>query len=305
MNAKEIMNNVPQPVAALVGNAGVKLKKWSPELLLALAIGSGVAAIGMTVKSTLAVDEKVGAHIDDIKFYHNLTDEVRDASYPNFHKDLARTYVMAGGEMIKLYSPTIGLYAISVAAFLGAHGVMKGRVTALAAGWELTRLTFDSYRQNVVADLGVEADRKYRYGMDEHKVTTHKMVDGKKKKSTKKVLKRNPEIHPGMYARVFNASCPEYKNDVGLNHNFMSMQERYLNDRLNIYGFVFLNEVYEALGFERTKEGSIVGWVSTNDDGDGYIDLRMMDALTGDNITNDTTEIMIDPNVDGTIFDLI
>ena len=37
--------------------------------------------------------------------------------------------------------------------------------------------------------------------------------------------------------------------------------QNYANDRLRLKGFLFLNEVYQMIGFEESKAGQIVGWV--------------------------------------------
>jgi len=49
------------------------------------------------------------------------------------------------------------------------------------------------------------------------------------------------------------------------------------------------------LGFERTKEGSVVGWVMDN--GDDYVDFGMLDLWKNG--------YLLDFNVDGVIYDLL
>lgn len=41
---------------------------------------------------------------------------------------------------------------------------------------------------------------------------------------------------------------------------FLKQQQNFFNNALTVGRVVFLNEVYEALGFDRTKDGAIVGW---------------------------------------------
>jgi len=50
------------------------------------------------------------------------------------------------------------------------------------------------------------------------------------------------------------------------NHMFLLAQQNYFNQRLQSFGFVILNEVYEALGIPRTTQGCITGWVLLHDD---------------------------------------
>lgn len=67
---------------------------------------------------------------------------------------------------------------------------------------------------------------------------------------------------------------------------FINCQVAYLNDLLKMRGHVFLNEVYDCLGVERTEAGQLLGW--WNDD-DETIDFTVMN-LDG--------HMIIDFNVD-------
>ena len=78
------------------------------------------------------------------------------------------------------------------------------------------------------------------------------------------------------------------------------------NDKLRANGHVFLNEVYDALGFKRTPAGSVVGWV-WNGDGDGYVDfgLWQLDPAHKDFVNAWEKCVLLDFNVDGDIHNLI
>jgi len=63
-----------------------------------------------------------------------------------------------------------------------------------------------------------------------------------------------------LYARTFDAYNKHFSNRQKDNEMFLMAQQNYFNDRLNAVGYVFLNDVYETLGFERTARGQLVGW---------------------------------------------
>lgn len=75
---------------------------------------------------------------------------------------------------------------------------------------------------------------------------------------------------------------------------------------------MFLNEVYEALGFDATKAGAVVGWyipaegAADQDDADYYVDFGL---FTKDGsyrfINGQEDSIILDFNVRGSIFDLM
>ena len=86
---------------------------------------------------------------------------------------------------------------------------------------------------------------------------------------------------------------------------FLKQQQRYCNDKLRLKGHLFLNEVFDTLGFPRTKLGAIVGWVydEKNPTGDNFVDFGIY--------TEDKTGIVENPdvilnfNVDGEILSKI
>ncbi len=104
------------------------------------------------------------------------------------------------------------------------------------------------------------------------------------------------------YGRVFNSSCFSWGNDRNYNEIFLKAQETYFNDILVHKGYVYLRDVYEALGFPVTRESCVVGWVyeENNAIGDNYISFSI------ENIDDKTNpDIEIDFNVDGCIIDRI
>jgi hypothetical protein len=68
---------------------------------------------------------------------------------------------------------------------------------------------------------------------------------------------------------------------------------------------VFLNEAYDALGIERTREGSVVGWVYPSETGDNYISFGMHDMRNANFLDGTEPTILLDFNVDGIIYNLI
>jgi hypothetical protein len=63
-----------------------------------------------------------------------------------------------------------------------------------------------------------------------------------------------------LYARTFDIHCRNWHSNDEYNKTFIKAQEQYLNDKLRAHGYLFLNEVYEALGMPRSAQGQIVGW---------------------------------------------
>ena len=101
------------------------------------------------------------------------------------------------------------------------------------------------------------------------------------------------------YGRVFNSESIYWSEDKKANFEFLKAIERHFNNVLKVRGNVFLNEVYDTLGFPRTSEGCIVGWLfrSNNEVGDNFIDFGLPKRKPN------SMDIPLDFNVDGVIYD--
>lgn len=104
------------------------------------------------------------------------------------------------------------------------------------------------------------------------------------------------------YAFKFDETCVGWDKDREWSMIFLKMQQDYLNDVLRAQGYLFLNDVYAALGVARTKLGQLVGWVynKNNPVGDNYVDFDIFNEQNeGKNV------FILNPNVDGFILDKI
>lgn len=102
------------------------------------------------------------------------------------------------------------------------------------------------------------------------------------------------------YARDFDETNPNWANNPEWNLMFLRNIQNHMNDLLLVRGHVFLNEVYDQLGFKRTSAGAVVGWLVT-DEHTSYVDFNLH------NLTKETSasSILLDFNVDGIIYEKI
>lgn len=97
-------------------------------------------------------------------------------------------------------------------------------------------------------------------------------------------------------SRIFTKDNGSWSPNPEYNVVFLRAQQAYANDVLFARGHIFLNEVYDELGFPRTAIGAVVGWRKT---GTGYINF-------GDfGVESSPGSIELTFNVDGPILDLI
>jgi hypothetical protein len=295
------MKFIPKAVTRHIGRVILQSQKHSPHILFAAGVvgvvGSTVLACRATLKIEDALDE-VKSDLDLVKekggeFVANGNENYGDREY---HQDLLVVWLRAGVRVAKLYGPAVIVGGLSIAALTGSHIQLTRRNAALTAAFGLITKAFEEYRERVRGFVGDDKEVELYRGVHMEEVD----VDGKKQM----VPIIDPEDAP-TYAVCFDEGNPNYEKDAGFNRTFLHHMQNYMNDRLNSVGHVFLNEVYDALGFPHTSIGALVGWVRGSDDGDSFIDFGISEWANRDFIRGAERSCWLDFNVDGLIYDKI
>lgn len=294
------MKFIPAKVSSAVGRQALKLDASSPKLLF---VGGVVGMVGSTVlacRATLKLEEVV----EETRLELDKAKSVREThaekySDSDLQKDTAIIFVRGGLAIGKLYGPAILLGSVSIAALTKSHNLLQERNAALAAAYAAVDKAFNQYRARVIEKHGPEEDDYLRYGSEEVEVT-----DEKGQVTT--VTRVNSGEMPSMYARFFDQLSSSWSKEPEYNLVFLRCQQNYANDLLRSRGHIFLNEVYDMLGIERTKAGQVVGWI-VSDDGDNYVDFGIWDGGTNsrDFVNGREGAILLDFNVDGIIYEKI
>lgn len=309
MNKTEIMSTLTRTF----NRTGLKIKKYSPEILLAAGTVGVVTSGVMACRATLKIDEVLDEAKDRIEKIHEVAanPEMKDKyTEEDSKKDLAITYTQAGVKLVKLYGPSVALGVISLGCMIGSNRILSKRNVALAAAYAAVDKSFKEYRGRVVERFGKQLDKELRYNLkaqEIEEVTVDK--DGKEvvSKSTVEVMDPNNYSH---YAIVFDDGNAGWDPDPERTKYFLIQQQNYANEMLKARGHLFLNEVYDMLGARRTKAGAQVGWIydEKNAFGDNYVDFGIFDTRSPkarDFVNGLEKVIVLDFNVDGVILDMI
>lgn len=295
-----------------VSMAGFKLRIHSPEILVVTGVVGAVVGTVMACKATLKLDtildeasgtiEKVNMEAEDETLAEKYTEDDRK-------KDLAIVYVKTSVKVAKLYAPAAAVMGVSIIGILTGHNLLRKRHIALAAAYATVDNGFKAYRKGVVDKLGEAADREFAHGVKATEIidTVSDEKTGEPKEVSKTVDAIDPLATASAYARIFDERNPNWEKNPSYSEQFLRCQQQYANDLLRARGYLFLNDVYESLGFERTKAGQIVGWVydKKNSVGDNFVDFGIHEAHTVDD-TDDCENglvYILDFNVDGNILD--
>lgn len=285
--------------------AGAKMKKHSPEILVAAGIAGIVVSAVTACIATTKVDGIMTETKDKIEKIHSCAanEDIEEYTEEDAKKDIAIVYVQTGWKFVKLYAPSVILGALSIASIVKSNVILRKRNVALAAAYSTVDKGFKEYRKRVKERFGEEVDHNLKYN-----INTIKSEDEIGEGSEKKDICEYDGISD--YARFFD-ECSEYwKKDSEYNLMFLRKQQQYANDKLISQGHLFLNDVYDMIGLEKTKAGQIVGWIYDKENplGDNYVSFGIygIDRRKNREFVNGIERsILLDFNVDGNILDRI
>ena len=299
------MNLVPKKLSRTVARKVLRAKKNSPHIFFAAGVVGAIGSTALACRATL----KVSDVLEDLEHDAKQVKELGDSAIANpensysegdFQTDIAYVYGKGAGRIIKLYAPAAILGTVSVMALTGSHIQLARRNAALTGALGVVSSAFETYRGRVRDELGKEKEAHIFHDVVEEERT----VDGKK--VTVPVL--SDPTGNSVYARFFDEVSPNWTKDAEYNRLFVQAQQNYFNHLLHSRGHVFLNEVYDLLGMERSKEGAVVGWVYDpygQNEGDNFIDFGIFEVYNRDFVNGNERSILLDFNVDGVIYNLI
>ena len=308
------LSKVSTSAAKFAGKAEFTIKKNSPEILLGAGIVGFVGTVVLACRATCRADEVLEFHRKKIKDIEDAK-EIADAdpegemSYDIeiYRQDKAIRYLKTTGSLAKLYAPTVAVGALSLACILTSRNIMQKRYLGVVAAYNGVSAAFEEYRKRVRDEYGEGLDKHFRYGTTYEELPVYD-ENGKKTKEKEQVEK----TETGMVmpnddsCRFFDSSNPNWDKNPTFSIMWLRGQQNILNDILHTRGHVFLNEVYDALGFPHTPQGAVLGWI--DGEGDNCIDFGLYDQnkesvrrfVNGvDNV------IMLEFNHDGVIWDRI
>ena len=318
MNNTELMTKVGR----MAHKIGFRLKQKSPEILVIAGVAGTVASAVMACRATLKVNEILGETNATVEAIHDTrkldgTPSAKDPgklieySEQDERSDLTKVYIQTGVKLAKLYAPAVILGTLSITSILTSHNILRKRNMALAAAYTAVDQSFKEYRNRVVEWFGEQVEKEIRYNIKAKEIEEQETdpETGEIKTVTKFVnlMDGDPTKH-SPYARFFDELSPNYTKNAEHNLAFLRGQQSYFNDLLRIRGYVFLNEVYDALGIPPSSAGQVVGWVfdEDSDKSDSYISFGIYDLHSEQVrafVNGVEKAILLDFNVDGDIQD--
>lgn len=279
---------------------GFRLKKSSPEILIVAGIVGTVVSTVMACKATTKVDDIIDEHkekLDDIR------EQAEEKKEECSGKDLVGVYASTSVKFVRLYAPSVTLGVMSVGSILMSHKILSKRNVALATAYATIDKSFKEYRTRVADRFGEEVETEIRHNIRTEEVQ-ETVVD---EDGVIHVETREAKIFEGMafsdYSRIFDRTNKLWEQAMDYNLMYLNQVSVSANDRLRANGFLFLNDIYDDLGFDKTVAGQSVGWTYNpkNPNGDNLVVITQHVVDVKNEYGGYDKAIILDFNVDGDI----
>lgn len=304
-------------IARTVNLAGIELKKHSPEILTGIGIVGGITATVLACIATVKEQEIIGEAEAELDAIDKTLADKEDYTEEEATKDKRKVILRTAGKTAANYALSATVGAASVTSIIVGAATQHARVVdatglATAAGLGLKGIK-DGLIKKYGKEEGLKLYNELRHGVTEEEIE-EEVVDknGKTKKVKRKVKVLEEKAKPKTvsYVRVYDWNNPYYREDMTYNRFFVNAQQNYFNDKLKSFvkgGYVFMNEVDEALGFPKTEAGQIVGWRYDPDNPniDNYIDFCITEVYKTDEYGIKRPCLILEYNVDGSILNKI
>ena len=309
--------SIIKSIGGTLHRVGFALRKHSPEILVVGGAVGVVAGTVMACKATIKAPEIIEdskEKINAINEYAKAPEVIEAGEYTETDRKKAVTMVCAktGLELAKVYAPAVIVEVLSLGCILKSHGIIRKRNVALAAAYATVNKSFKDYRGRVIERFGQELDKELKYNIKSREVEEIVIDEKGKEKPVKKTVKTIDAYTPSEYAFFFDETCSGWTKNAEANKKFLLQVQNWANEKLKAQRHLFLNEVLDMLGADRTRAGNEVGWIYDEDGslgGDNYIDLGIFaqhgieryDERKRAFINGQERSILLDPNVDGPI----
>lgn len=308
MNIGNSVKAAKNVVTSKAGRQLLKGQKHSPTILFGAGVIGVVATTVLASKATLRLEdilnenERKQGEAEEL-----LRNQPQDYSAKDHTKDMAVLKVRLCKDVARLYAPAVAVGVMSIGALTGSHVILSKRHASVVAAYATLDKGFRDYQERVAALVGPEKARELRFESEQRGIA----VDTEKGTKVETITSAKTDGPGSPYAKLFSKETsqswdprPEY------NLMFLRFNQNWANDTLKAKGHLFLNEVYDQLGLDRTPAGQAVGWVYNNPKGgDDYVDFGFLDdsnaAELHDFMTGREGAIWLDFNVDGVVYDLI
>lgn len=255
--------------ASMAGKILLTTKKYSPEIKFIFGVASLGVALYTTHKAALKSQEIIKKREEQLHSVEEAKEmvengEVEAEKYTDadVKSDIRTINLQFAVEMGKNYAiPTLATIA-AVGFFGGAVCDYKNLFIGMSATYNAFVMKHNDEMKFFKEQLGEEKFNDLETGFKTQQVKkaqTTGLRDPKDRQTARS--KCNP------YSRFFDELHPCWTEDPEVNKTWLLGKQNFLDAKLHRIGHLFLNDIYEELGFPPTDAGRVMGILAKNPDG--------------------------------------
>ena len=256
----------------------------SPQIMLCAGIAGFVGTVVISCRQTL----KAQAIIAEAKEQKKLVEACKNKEVATTEEytekdaknDMLKIRVKTGAKLLKNYAPAIIMGGFSIFALFKSHRILSNRNAVLAQAYNSLAYSFEEYKKRTESSENSEDNKEHH----------ESEVD----KKTKNECKEEDT------SRFFDECSRYWKRHPAYNITFLKGVEREMNDILRARGYLFLNDVYNALGIAPSKIWALVGWTDTKEN-PHYVDFGIGNLSCDQFASNENPSILLRFNTEGYI----
>lgn len=253
------------------GNAiGILLKKGmtaaksgSPVILAGLAAAGVVTTAIFAVKATKKAEKRIDEALEEKKEQVRKENEESDSEFGQEPEAVTLTKKEIVKAALPSFVPAIIMGALTIMCILGGLNISMRRQAALTAAYNISESVIKNYEKALPEVVGEEKAAQVK-----EKVAQNQILTAKKDESVIEPTGTGNQLcfdtFTGRYFRSTAAHVQKIVNDM--------------NEEINRFGYVCLNDFYSGVGLRNTEVGDMLGWGS-----EGLIDVGYSSQLTEDN----------------------
>lgn len=251
--------------------AGVKVRKaanhW-PAIVTIVSVGGIAYGVYKMCKASTKLNEAMEPHR---KMEESIVDSHNKGVIDDteFKKKIGMAKIEQAKDVAKLYAPGFLLVASSTLGFLFSNRELGKRVVNAQ---NMALQYHDSYqklKQNVQNAIGKKATQAVEHQINSGIRTVEDEVTGKKiEKDFRYMTVDGDMISASIYSVFFNNTCNGFDEDSRKNnYEYLKSLEHDMNNRLRRKGYLWLSDVYNALGIVPDNYNEAIknsGWIDPN-----------------------------------------
>ena len=251
--------------------AGVKVRKaanhW-PAIVTIVSVGGIAYGVYKMCKASTKLNKAMEPHR---KMEESIVDShnkgvIDDAE---FKKKIGMAKIEQAKDVAKLYATGFLLVASSTLGFLFSNRELGKRVVNAQ---NMALQYHDSYqklKQNVQNAIGKKATQAVEHQINSGVKTVEDEATGKKiEKDFRYMTVDGDMISASIYSVFFNNTCNGFDEDSRKNnYEYLKSLEHDMNNRLRRKGYLWLSDVYNALGIVPDNYNEVIknsGWIDPN-----------------------------------------